>query len=92
MRGSDLHIDLIMNGRIGNVQPGRDGTRGKNSVGSCFMRNIKVFFHATFLTGSPMTVEYYISPLDVLMGLSGTGIETLLVTSNAVFNIIYILL
>ncbi|XP_048030588.1 mediator of RNA polymerase II transcription subunit 1 isoform X2 [Megalobrama amblycephala] len=25
LRESDLHIDLIMNGRIGNVQPGRDG-------------------------------------------------------------------
>ncbi|XP_077081111.1 mediator of RNA polymerase II transcription subunit 1-like isoform X2 [Siphateles boraxobius] len=47
LRESDLHVDLIMNGRIGNVQPGRDGT--------------------------PMTVEYYISPLDVLMGLSDTG-------------------
>ncbi|XP_051737352.1 mediator of RNA polymerase II transcription subunit 1 [Ctenopharyngodon idella] len=47
LRESDLHVDLIMNGRIGNVQPGRDG--------------------------SPMTIEYYISPLDVLMGLSGTG-------------------
>lgn len=47
LRESDLHVDLIMNGRIGNVQPGRDGT--------------------------PMTVEYYISPLEVLMGLSDTG-------------------
>ncbi|KAK7118001.1 hypothetical protein R3I94_021744 [Phoxinus phoxinus] len=47
LRESDLHVDLIMNGRIGNVQPARDGT--------------------------PTTVEYYISPLDVLMGLSDTG-------------------
>ncbi|XP_043082616.1 mediator of RNA polymerase II transcription subunit 1 isoform X2 [Puntigrus tetrazona] len=47
LRESDLHVDLIMNGRIGNVQPGKEG--------------------------SPMTVEYYISPLDVLMGLSNTG-------------------
>ncbi|XP_067290545.1 mediator of RNA polymerase II transcription subunit 1-like [Pseudorasbora parva] len=48
LRESDLHVDLIMNGRIGNVQPGRDG--------------------------APMTIEYYISPLDVLMGLSDTGV------------------
>ncbi|KAF4096122.1 mediator of RNA polymerase II transcription subunit 1-like [Onychostoma macrolepis] len=47
LRESDLHVDLIMNGRIGNIQPGKEGT--------------------------PMTVEYYISPLDVLMGLSNTG-------------------
>lgn len=77
LRESDLHVDLIMNGRIGNVQPGRDGTRGENGVGSArFIRNIKAFFRSTFLTGAPMTVEYYISPLDVLMGLSDTGIKT----------------
>uniref|UniRef100_A0A8C1JBX1 Mediator of RNA polymerase II transcription subunit 1 n=1 Tax=Cyprinus carpio TaxID=7962 RepID=A0A8C1JBX1_CYPCA len=47
LRESDLHVDLIMNGRIGNVQPGKEGT--------------------------PMTIEYYISPLDVLSGSSSTG-------------------
>ncbi|XP_073686441.1 mediator of RNA polymerase II transcription subunit 1-like [Garra rufa] len=47
LRESDLHVDLIMNGRIGNVQPGKEG--------------------------APMTIKYYISPLDVLMGLSSTG-------------------
>lgn len=47
LRESDLHVDLIMNGRIGNVQSGREG--------------------------SPMTIEYYISPADALMGLSSTG-------------------
>ncbi|XP_026094016.1 mediator of RNA polymerase II transcription subunit 1-like [Carassius auratus] len=46
LRESDLHVDLIMNGRIGNVQPGKEGT--------------------------PMTVEYYISPSDVL-SRSSTG-------------------
>ncbi|XP_016401752.1 mediator of RNA polymerase II transcription subunit 1-like [Sinocyclocheilus rhinocerous] len=47
LRESDLHVDLIMNGRIGNVQPGKEGT--------------------------PLTIEYYISPLDVLIRLSNTG-------------------
>lgn len=27
------------------------------------------------LTGTPMEIEYYISPLDVLLGLSSTGSE-----------------
>ncbi|XP_051537916.1 mediator of RNA polymerase II transcription subunit 1 [Myxocyprinus asiaticus] len=47
LRQSDLHVDLILNGRIGNVQPGKEGT--------------------------PMKIEYYISPLDVLMGMPSTG-------------------
>ncbi|XP_016106441.1 mediator of RNA polymerase II transcription subunit 1-like isoform X2 [Sinocyclocheilus grahami] len=47
LRESDLHVDLIMNGRIGNVQPGKEGT--------------------------PLTIEYYISPSDVLIRLSNTG-------------------
>ncbi|XP_057178334.1 mediator of RNA polymerase II transcription subunit 1 isoform X1 [Triplophysa rosa] len=47
LRESDLHVDLILNGRIGNVQPGQEGT--------------------------PMKIEYYISRLDILRGLSSTG-------------------
>ncbi|XP_050953659.1 mediator of RNA polymerase II transcription subunit 1 isoform X2 [Labeo rohita] len=46
LRESDLHVDLIMNGRIGNVRSGKEG--------------------------SPLTIKYYVSPLDVLMGLSST--------------------
>ncbi|XP_056593738.1 mediator of RNA polymerase II transcription subunit 1 [Triplophysa dalaica] len=47
LRESDLHVDLILNGRIANVQPAQEGT--------------------------PMKIEYYISRLDVLRGLSSTG-------------------
>ncbi|XP_055039079.2 mediator of RNA polymerase II transcription subunit 1-like [Misgurnus anguillicaudatus] len=47
LREGDLHDDLILNGRIGNVQPGNEGT--------------------------PMKMEYYISPSDALMRLSSTG-------------------
>ncbi len=48
------------------------------------MWNIKLFSNISFLTGTPVTVEYYISPLDVLMGLSNTGIKTVTwhITSN----------
>uniref|UniRef100_A0A671MEE6 Mediator of RNA polymerase II transcription subunit 1 n=1 Tax=Sinocyclocheilus anshuiensis TaxID=1608454 RepID=A0A671MEE6_9TELE len=57
LRESDLHVD-IMNGRIGNVQPGKEG--------------------------APLTAEYYISPLDLLIRPSNTGIKTVArhITSN----------
>lgn len=32
LRESDLHVDLILNGRIGNVQPGQEGEHERNTV------------------------------------------------------------
>ncbi|TRY89178.1 hypothetical protein DNTS_018090 [Danionella cerebrum] len=49
LRETDLHVDLIMNGRIGNVQPGREG--------------------------APLSIEYFISPLEVLARLSSSGAD-----------------
>lgn len=31
LRESDLHVDLILNGRIGKVQPGQEGERESNT-------------------------------------------------------------
>lgn len=88
LRECNLQVDMILNGRIGYLTAGSEGRlliKGARPLArkplvvplaarspSMTNRNM-LFFVCLSYSGIPMTIQYYISPSDILLEMSDSG-------------------